>query len=190
MKENQRIVITKRMLKEGLLRLLETKTLDKIHISELCAEAGVNRATFYRHYQTPYDVLMELELDFARGVSTLSRSPKSMQEAEKDLEAACAYMYEHADIVRTLLRCNTANEVELLLNNFFKRFWELRKDQPGFAELDEMTVRAITTMLGGGAYCLLRQWILEDIPKTPKEIAAIMCSVIRWPDPSAISAAT
>lgn len=66
MKENQRIVITKRMLKEGLLRLLKTKKLEKIHINELCEESSVNRATFYRHYVTVQDVLLELEIDFVK----------------------------------------------------------------------------------------------------------------------------
>ena len=65
MKENQRIAVTKRMLKEGLLRLLRDKELKNIRITELCAESGVNRATFYRHYEMVEDVLYELERDIA-----------------------------------------------------------------------------------------------------------------------------
>ena len=37
------------MLKEGLLRLLKKKPLDKINIVELCSEASSNRTTFYRY---------------------------------------------------------------------------------------------------------------------------------------------
>ena len=55
LKENQRMVVTKRMLKEWLLR-----PLDNIHVNELCRESGINRATFYRHYETPQDVLVSL----------------------------------------------------------------------------------------------------------------------------------
>ena len=47
--------MTKRMLKEWLLR-----PLDNIHVNELCRESGINRATFYRHYETPQDVLVSL----------------------------------------------------------------------------------------------------------------------------------
>ena len=46
MKENQRIAVTKRMLQEGLLRLLRTQPIDKIKVTELCEESGINRATF------------------------------------------------------------------------------------------------------------------------------------------------
>ena len=45
--ENQRVRLSKALLKEALVRLLETKPLDKITIYELCAEAQINRTTFY-----------------------------------------------------------------------------------------------------------------------------------------------
>ena len=58
-KENQRIALTKKLLQEGLLRLLEVKTLDKISVTELCRESGINRATFYNHYTSPQDLRSE-----------------------------------------------------------------------------------------------------------------------------------
>ena len=65
-KENQRITLTKKLLQEGLLRLLETKRLDKISVTELCREAGINRATFYNHYDSPQGLLTELEQKMKR----------------------------------------------------------------------------------------------------------------------------
>ena len=66
MKENQRITLTKRLLQEALFRLLEQMPLDKISITQLCTEAGINRATFYRHYETPSDMLLQMQIDFSR----------------------------------------------------------------------------------------------------------------------------
>lgn len=48
-KENQRIAITKGLLKESLLHLLKKKKIDRITITELCQESGINRSTFYRY---------------------------------------------------------------------------------------------------------------------------------------------
>ena len=59
-KENQRIALTKKLLQEGLLRLLETKSLDKISVTELCRESGINRATFYNHYNSPQELLTDI----------------------------------------------------------------------------------------------------------------------------------
>ena len=66
-KENQRVALSKRMLKEGLIKLLNKKNISKISINELCEIAEINRTTFYRHYQTPHDVLLEVEYDFIKG---------------------------------------------------------------------------------------------------------------------------
>lgn len=44
---------------EALMSLLEKKEFDYISIKEVCAEAGVNRSTFYLHYETMRDLLDE-----------------------------------------------------------------------------------------------------------------------------------
>lgn len=186
MKENQRVAVTKRMLKEGLLRLLEEKPLEKIRVNELCSESGINRATFYRHYETPHDVLAELELDIAGEIlANISRQqPKTMQEAQNILKVLCTHIYNHADIFKVLFQCNTDEDMRRKLTIFYSRIWELRIiDERKFANMDEETVMMINTMLGGGCYCLLRYWIMCDVQKTPEEIAAIMCNVVRWPMP-------
>lgn len=189
MKENQRIAVTKRMLKEGLLRLLEEKPLEKIHVNELCRESGINRATFYRHYETPHDVLMELEKELVgeilAGISL--KQPKSIPEARKILETLCTRVYHHADLFKVLFRSNSDEDMRRRLSDFYKQLWELRKSERQFASMDEEAAMLITTMLGGGCYCLLRYWIMHDVTKTPEEIAAIMSNVIRWPTQSDFS---
>ena len=44
---------------EALLALLEQKDLAYITVREICARAGVNRSTFYLHYETVSDLLTE-----------------------------------------------------------------------------------------------------------------------------------
>ena len=62
MKDDQRIALTKRLLREGLLRLLSKTDLNKISVTQLCIESGINRATFYRHYEEPRDILNDTPL--------------------------------------------------------------------------------------------------------------------------------
>lgn len=61
---DNRVRYTKMVLQQALLKLLQTKHIDKITIKELCTEAKVNRGTFYLHYATPNDLLMEIEQQF------------------------------------------------------------------------------------------------------------------------------
>ena len=44
---------------EALLSLLEKKDFEYITIKEICDIAGVNRSTFYLHYENTYDLLRE-----------------------------------------------------------------------------------------------------------------------------------
>ena len=44
---------------EALLALLETRDMEYITVKEICERAGVNRSTFYLHYETLNDLLTE-----------------------------------------------------------------------------------------------------------------------------------
>lgn len=48
---------TKKMLSASLKKLMEHKKLSKISISEIIADCGVNRKTFYYHFQDIYALL-------------------------------------------------------------------------------------------------------------------------------------
>lgn len=61
---DNRVRYTKMVLQQALLKILQRKHIDKVTIKELCDEAKVNRGTFYLHYATPNDLLMEIEQQF------------------------------------------------------------------------------------------------------------------------------
>ena len=44
---------------KALLSLLEKKPFEYITISEICEKTGVNRSTFYLHYENTADLLKE-----------------------------------------------------------------------------------------------------------------------------------
>ena len=46
-------------LDEALIALLEEKDLEYITVKEICQRAGVNRSTFYLHYETVADLVNE-----------------------------------------------------------------------------------------------------------------------------------
>ena len=50
---------TARCMNEALIHLLETKEYEYITIKEICEKAGVNRSTFYLHYVSMNDLLIE-----------------------------------------------------------------------------------------------------------------------------------
>ena len=52
---DNRVRITKMMIRNALLQLLKEKTLQTITVRELCQVADINRGTFYTHYRRFYE---------------------------------------------------------------------------------------------------------------------------------------
>ena len=72
-------------LDEALLALLEEKDLEYITVKEICHQAGVNRSTFYLHYETISDLVNEtMEMINQR---FLSYFPQQKDEIFNNLES-------------------------------------------------------------------------------------------------------
>ncbi len=48
-------------IQRTLIELMATTPIDEITVTELCKRSGVNRATFYYHYDSVQGVLLEIE---------------------------------------------------------------------------------------------------------------------------------
>ena len=67
-KEDRRVTMTRRMLKEALTEMLRETDIYHVSIRELCQRADINRTTFYKYYGSQFDLLADMEshLEFAR----------------------------------------------------------------------------------------------------------------------------
>ena len=179
-KENQRVALTKRLLREALFHLLQTESLNKITITRLCQEADVNRATFYHHYTAPRDVLMEAATELAEDLKQISPPTILPAEAEQFMTKICTYLKEKADIVKVLFLCETDDDLASTLSDINQNIWEKDRSLIQKIPLDDDNTRLLSSFFISGAYQLIRLWLLEDIQKTPEEIANLVCSVIKF----------
>ena len=58
-KSESKYFSTALLMDEALLYLLEKKDFEFITVKEICQKAGVNRSTFYLHYESVNDLLQE-----------------------------------------------------------------------------------------------------------------------------------
>lgn len=64
---------------EALIALLEVKDLEYITVKEICEKAGVNRSTFYLHYETIADLVNEtMEIVDTRFLSYFAQDTKAI----------------------------------------------------------------------------------------------------------------
>ena len=181
-RENQRIVITKRMLKESMLKLLKEKEPDTINVTELCREAGVNRATFYRHYEIPRDILMEIQQDFYRELRQKISLPGMLGDIRYVVEQLCIYMNDHQELLRILVQNNSDTDFADFIND---TYLELAKDYSHMAALKKLSqedIQFMTLYSAGGSYFVLRSWIMGSFKKSPQEMADYVYSLIAKTD--------
>ncbi len=61
MKTDARVRYTRKVITDSFVKLLLTKPIKRITVTEICEEAEINRATFYKHYKDPYDLYDQLQ---------------------------------------------------------------------------------------------------------------------------------
>ena len=174
-KENQRIALTKRLLKESLLRLMSEKNIQNIRVSELCTAAEINRSTFYNHYGCPADVLKEIETDVIDDLEEIWESEGSEKNwpMDKRVEALCIYLQEHKGLAKLLLRDSDTNSEFATLLSQASHVRAIYEQIFAYVK-NEDSQRLMITFLTNGTYHMIRQWLLEDLPKTPKEMGELV----------------
>jgi len=187
-KENQRIKLTKRLLQESLLRLMSEKDMQHISVSELCDAAEINRSTFYNHYGCPADVLAEIERGVVADLEQIwqKESARKNWPLNKRVEDLCTYLQEHKSMMKLLFRDSDPNSgfAALLLNA--AHVHAIYEKELSYAKSQE-SKQLIITFLTNGTYQMVRQWLLEDIPKTPREMGelAYLVATQGWASPPA-----
>ena len=82
-KNQSKYFYTASLMDEALLALLQKKDYESITVKEVCEKAGVNRSTFYLHYENMDDLLGEsYELICNRFFEQCKPSDVSREQAE------------------------------------------------------------------------------------------------------------
>ena len=103
MRSDLRVTLTRRLLKEGLLRCLRDKPLSKITVADLCRESGVNRGTFYNHYETPGEIIRDIAWEYASRLQSIYRENRS-SGGERALVACLNMIAGQRDELKILFR--------------------------------------------------------------------------------------
>lgn len=177
-KVNQRVAITKRLLKESMIQILQKKNIRQVTVSELCSRAGINRSTFYAHYSIPSDVLMEIKKDFVFSMAESLRYPDQDSSVYEKLRIICQYIYDNRQLQKIILSNSSDDEVlEAALETSFD-IWGPVKDTEYIRKLDRDSDLLARSFYYYGFFRVLREWIIRDIHKTPEEVADILYSIL------------
>ena len=105
--------ITKRALAQSLKNLLAQKPLNKITISDIAEDCGINRMTFYYHFQDIYDLAKWTCIDETKKVLDGKKTYDTWQEGLLNIFHA---VLENKVLVLNVYRCINRDQLELGLN--------------------------------------------------------------------------
>lgn len=170
-KENRRVRMTRRLMKDAMLDLLEERDLSGISVTAICEKADVHRSTFYHYYTEPSDLLREIEQDILEQIPSLPL-PLDQQEEEGLLRVTTAFF----DFVRENEKVFRILFSESVNADFSSKMVDLLclKQMSGVVYRDEQSSRYLKLFIANGAVGMLREWITSGFPVSSREIAEMM----------------
>lgn len=180
-KADRRILKTKKAIYEALVELMQKKKLNSITVTELAAQADINRKTFYTYYSTVNDVLDE-------GINELITSLKDLLCAMSEdynmfspqtLFAFLNTIMSDADIARDLFASDNGS---LLFNRLQKALQETLLKELVNRDI-KMNVPSehyplISSFVAGGMVSAYYEWITDPDGITLDEMARTLTTLI------------
>ncbi|MBQ9708480.1 MAG: TetR/AcrR family transcriptional regulator [Firmicutes bacterium] len=153
-KSDLRVIKTERNIQGSFLKLLEKKSFSEITVQDILDEALINRTTFYRHYDSKYDLVSKLnETVMARFEQLLTSSLKNRSNPDlvfKSVEGMAENFRKDRNMIIALWRVRDEendlySEMERLMRDKFGGF--LRKSADSEGDDIEYQTAIMTSMI-------------------------------------------
>ena len=177
-KTDRRVKYTKMVLRQSLLELLQEQPITKLTVTDICARADVNRNTFYSHYESPFDLLMQIEDELYEEIMRSAERSLSAHTISTFIVEVCQSIAANGDLCRILMSEHGDKA-------FLKRIMQVAHDwsiaewsaQPGALDRDSMEL--LYSFAANGSVAVIEGWIKSGMQKSPREIAALIEKMTR-----------
>ena len=170
---------------DALIALLETKSFDYITVKEICEKAGVNRSTFYLHYENIGELLDETInrlLDdflscFSVDFSTITMRFGDCAESElnfvseKYLNPYLSYIRSNRRVFSTALQNSDIFGFERIYQKMFRHIFDPILSRFDYPEGHRKYVMMFYLQ---GIQAIVEEWLKEDCCKEIDEISDII----------------
>lgn len=173
-KVDLRIVKTKKILFDTLLKLMKQKSFDKIKISDICDEALINRSTFYAHYEDKYELLDDLIEDLKQSLlDDLDDNDNNVSTKEyimKSLSTLIDHMDDKKDIYSAIILNNRNGFLDDFLIDVIERESAERLKNNNEIKESGLPLDIIIKFYAGGLINMCMLWLTHKEKYTKEEL--------------------
>lgn len=170
---DQRVIVTKKILRDALLRLMEEKSINKITPTELCRKANINRNTFYSHYRAPEDVLHEIEEEILKEVTIAFQDHFHYDSIEELVRQCCTIFKNNSDICSIIFSENSESDSLFRIVDMARNTAYAEWRRSGLKASDEQ-LELIYQYCAGGCVSMVRFWLANGIKQDIDEMATLL----------------
>lgn len=173
-KEDRRITMTKRMLKEALIEMLKDKDIYHISIRELCDKADVNRTTFYKYYGSQFDLLSDMENDLLLFISKILENNDG--DTVRVIAAACEYLEDNLEFARLIIN----NNIDPLFAEKLFAIDAIKESSRHhfYAGKSDSENEYIYNFLTYGVFRMVCMWLNKEERESPREFAELVGQIV------------
>ena len=174
---DKRVKRTKKALRDALLTLLESKSINEITVTELTTLADVNRATFYFYYIDLLDMLQQVQNEvyecFRQIVEESNESITTIEGFTSYCEKVLTFCKEHENLCRFIVKNDVNNQLykyiqKILLNNIPNTKDMFDENNPA----RYLSNYVLTAMTG-----IMIDWMEEGMHIPPHDLAEFCANV-------------
>lgn len=162
-KNDSKYFNTALLMDEALLQLLQKKDFEYITIKELCKKAGVNRSTFYLHYENMSDILKEsmemLEKKFYSSSSSVDRPKDSYYITPDYLKPYLEFVKENKIVYRLICEKTNLFETQKTLNRLYNNIFQPILESH---HVPKEKQAIIFSYYFGGITSMIQKWVSQD----------------------------
>ena len=174
LENDHRVRVTKLLIRKAFTSLLSEKPIESITVKELCALAGINRGTFYTHYQDIYELLGEIEEAMVSEIDAALLSLADNSGSPTTLVAICTQVFQclkdNSDMCTIMLGNYCDKQFVARLLALGKQAY-LKSYSSYFKEASPRSIEYFYSFVSAGCIGLLRRWMEDGMDGTPLEIA-------------------
>lgn len=159
---------TKQELKEALKKVLRKKSIFKVTIKDITEECGLNRMTFYYHFQDIYELI---EWSWRDDIEKAFQGMKTHDLWWQGYFRVFQILLDDKDVIRNLCRENHLDHIKQTMCNFtFNLMIELIEEQAADMEISKEGKEFIAEFYKHVFVGITIDWIEGGMKRDPKQL--------------------